>query len=186
MANDEEVRTVLGILASAYPGQFKVTEDSVLIYVATLADIPAPDLAMAARHHIATSKWPPTVAELREAHHALTKPATLTAMEAWGEVIQALRRVGSWGTPSWSSPLVEATVNALGGWPSMCAMDIQDTPTVRAQFRDAYNALLGRTETDIRLLPDARAARHRLAPPRPISSVIAGMLPAETRGETCE
>ena len=160
MANEKQVRGLLRAISGAYP-TFELTDDRVSIYVKLLADLDAEALIAATQQHIATSKFPPTVAELREACASLTRPALPAWADAWGEVLDAIRRVGYLGRPSFSHPLITQAVHSMGGWKLLCAMEISETATQRAQFRDVYNAYASRATATANLLPDVRAAAER-------------------------
>ena len=160
MASEKQVRGLLRAISGAYP-TFELTDDRVSIYVKLLADLDAEALIAATQQHIATSKFPPTVAELREACASLTRPALPAWADAWGEVLEAIRRVGYLGRPSFSHPLITQAVQGMGGWKVMCQMEIGETSTWRAQFRDVYNAYASRATATANLLPDVRAAAER-------------------------
>ena len=160
MASEKQVRGLLRAISGAYP-TFELTDDRVSIYVKLLADLDAEALIAATQQHIATSKFPPTVAELREACASLTRPALPAWADAWGEVLEAIRRVGYLGQPSFSHPLITQAVQGMGGWKLLCAMEISETATQRAQFRDVYNAYASRATATANLLPDVRAAAER-------------------------
>ena len=160
MASEKQVRGLLRAISGAYP-TFELTDDRVSIYVKLLADLDAEALIAATQQHIATSKFPPTVAELREACASLTRPALPAWADAWGEVLDAIRRVGYLGRPSFSHPLITQAVHSMGGWKLLCAMEISETATQRAQFRDVYNAYASRATATANLLPDVRAAAER-------------------------
>lgn len=156
MADERHIRGLLRAISGAYP-MFELTNDRVSIYVKLLADLDNDALTAATQQHIATSKFPPTVAELREACSFLTRPALPSWSDAWAEVLDCIRRVGYLGQPSFSHPLIAQAVQGLGGWQTMCQMEISETATWRAQFRDTFNAYASRAERDAALLPAARA-----------------------------
>jgi len=171
MASEKQVRGLLRAISGAYP-TFELTDDRVSIYVKLLADLDAEALIAACQQHIATSKFPPTVAELREACASLTRPALPAWADAWGEVLEAIRRVGYLGQPSFSHPLITQAVHSMGGWKLLCAMEISETATQRAQFRDMYNAYATRAARDADLLPAARAiAAQHGALPAPVTEM---------------
>lgn len=165
MASEGQIRGLLRAISGAYSG-FELTDDRVKIYVKLLVDLDADALIAATQQHIATNKFPPTVAELREACSYLTRPALPTWADAWDEVLTAIRRVGYMGQPSFSHPLIEQTVQGMGGWKVMCQMEISETATWRAQFRDTFSAYASRETRAADLLPAARAiaAQHGALP----------------------
>src|SRR5215218_257481 len=93
-------------LVSAYPNT-QVTVETIAVYDRLLTDIPPTDLQTVVDQCIATSRFLPTVAEIRDKWHALT--VTLgqpSSAEAWGEVLKEIRRVGWIGVPEFSNPLI--------------------------------------------------------------------------------
>ena len=168
MATVEQVTALLGVIAAAHPDRFEITDERIDVYADLLADVPFDALKAATRQHLATSPHPPTVAELRKGAQAVTAPALPDWGEAWREMLDEIGRVGSYGTPSWSSPLVAEAVRQFGPWREVCAMEIADTGTHRAQFRQVYEALSARVQRTTALLPDVRAlAVERGALPAP-------------------
>lgn len=158
MADTTPIKGILKAISAAYPS-FELTEDRVSVYGKLLADIPATALAAAIQQHIATSKYPPTIAELREAASVVTCAQLPTVADAWDEVMTAIKTRGSWHEPVFSHDLITKTVAGMGGWQVMCTMPVDETATWRAQFRDMFNAYASRAEADARLLPNVRALR---------------------------
>lgn len=61
--------------------------------------------------------------------------------EAWREVLEGVRKFGSYVRPEWSSEHVSALVHALGGLRAICMMQESQMPTIRAQARDMWAAI---------------------------------------------
>lgn len=158
MAKPSEVGEVILLLKSAYPRQ-PVTQSTLDVYQLMLADIDVDLLRRAAHHHVATSQYFPSIAELRaEASGGKDLP---TAEEAWGEVCAAVRRVGRYRLPpTFSHPLIHDAVSAIG-WNT-----ITDSETVgveRAHFFRIFEAFANRLSRDraIAGTPLARAAEPK-------------------------
>lgn len=147
------IAPILKQLFAAYPNNH-ATEGTVAIYLRLLADIDPADLQTCVDQAIAECKFLPTVAELRERYHLLTRTLNqLAPAEAWGLVQAELKRVGSWGSPKFDDPLVAQVVRSMG-WINLCQ---SDQPGVdRAQFMRMYEQIMGRREQIDRLLPQAR------------------------------
>ncbi len=96
-----------------------------------------------------------------------TRPA-LDPAEAWEAVCAERRRVGSWRAPEFSDPLISRAVESVGGWLAVCATEMQDEGTLRAQFRDIFTAFARR---------DAREANLDALPgsPRSLAALGAGL-----------
>ena len=180
MATIEQVTALLGVIAAAHPDRFEITDERIDVYADLLADLDITDLKAATRQHLATSPHPPTIADLRRGCAQVSAPAMPAWGEAWRELLDQIGRVGSYGTPSWSSPVVAEAVRRFGPWRELCAMEIDDTATHRAQFRDMYNAVAHRARETAALLPDVRAlAVERGALPAPVGDVPALPAPDE-------
>jgi hypothetical protein len=146
------VNGVLKQLFTAYPNT-QVSEQTVITYVRLLKDIPEDELQAIVDQAIATSKFLPTIAEIRDMRHGLQNFEQLTYVEAWDTVVKEIRRIGSYGAPQFQDPITARVVKSMG-WRELC---MSENPGIdRAQFRDMYNALLNRQERDQKLLPQAR------------------------------
>lgn len=65
MATESEIGSTLAFLAATYP-RYQLTKDTVRAYAMGLDDIPAAALEVGARELAKSSKWFPTLSELRE------------------------------------------------------------------------------------------------------------------------
>ncbi len=144
LATRTEVIRVLAVLSAAYPkeaaayGEKTVTGE---LYIRLLRDIPGEWLEAGALQHISTSTWFPLVAELRKAAFALQEAASPLpdAYAAWAEVQNLIPGVTHLGTPTFSHPLIQATVDVFG-WQRLCLSE--DVISDRSHFIRAYNARL--------------------------------------------
>ena len=76
---------------------------------------------------------------------ALTR-ALPTAAEAYGEVQRAIVKIGSYGCPQFSIPIIRKTVDSIG-WRNLC---LSETPGVeRGQFMRMYEAFLAREKDNV-------------------------------------
>ena len=162
MADQQTIAKVLVILTAAYPRQ-ATTKETAMVYADLLADIPDGLLLVAAKHHAASSKWFPSIAELREAAGQIRARASglPSPAEAMAEVMAQVAAVGYYGSPHFSSPLVRRALDALGGWRAFCAS--VEGMADRAHFLRIYGDLLQRREQADGLLPAVRAEVERLA-----------------------
>lgn len=130
-----------------------------------LSDLPATALASAARRAVLEQKYPtlPMPGVLREHALALMLPPALQAMEAWELVLRAVNRYGYANEQRALAtlPTLAAHTAQAMGWQSLCDASVEQLPTVRAQFRDAYNQLAQRQEREA--LPPARYQRQTAA-----------------------
>lgn len=132
------------------------------IWKQLLADVDAELLRAAALQHIASCKFFPTVADLREIALDLIHTGEITADEAWGEVTRAFHHPGCYGIPEWSIPLIAAIVKDMD-WQKLCMSECPEAD--RARFIDAYKARRQRATKDERLLPQVREVAAQLKSP---------------------
>lgn len=170
MDNKTEIYKVLNLLKVAYayierdrsPAQL---EQMVKLYCELLADVPPGELRAAALQHIAQSKFFPTVAELREVVHDMHRVAdnTPTWEAAWNEMLGEIRRVGymAWADTKFSTDHIRTTARTF--WRDACLADLDYLPTIRAQFRDCYNAKARRAEDERARLPVTNQIIRNLA-----------------------
>lgn len=143
-----EIKTLqaLAFLQLAYTRD--LSEEQLDFYVEMLRDIDPAILETAVRKLIQTSKFLPTIAEIRSAAATLEGLACgtaeqLDADEAWGQVQRAIHSVGYYARPEFDSEALMETVDSLG-WQEICQTPVEDTPILRAQFRRAYEQNLAR------------------------------------------
>lgn len=108
-----EVVRVVELLQGAYPRQ-EIPKSTLSVYVMALADLDVEDCLRAVTRHVQTSKWFPTIAEIRElVAEAITE---LPEPEfAWREVREALGRdTAGQPVPAWSCPEIREAVAVLG------------------------------------------------------------------------
>jgi hypothetical protein len=157
MADEKDIAGVVAMLGAAYPN-FAPTEHTVEVYFQTLRDLPADLLKMAALHAISEAgrKFAPSVGELRLAAAEIQRRAANipTSYQAWQELIEAIRLVGSYRpAPEFSHPLVGESVRALG-WRNLCVSE--NLAADRARFIAAYEQFQQRAEADSMMLPVVR------------------------------
>lgn len=156
MATSIDIAQVIGIISAAYPN-FNPTELTAEVYYQTLSDIPSEELKAATIHCIAEAgrKFAPSVGELRGAVAELRGMSSNmpSSFQAWQEVLQQVGAVGSYGTPSFSHPLVKRAVDALG-WKNICLSE--DATADRARFIQCYEQLRERTQNEEMLIPEVR------------------------------
>jgi len=158
----------------------KPSKQTIEVYYEMLKDLPF-DLAFAAaKKVIAQDEYPvlPTIGKLRKAAQDLCYMDKLSAPEAWGRVLQAVRRHGSYGEEEALQELPPeiALVVKWMGWREICFSNSPDV--VRAQFMRMYETqILRQKEIDFLpegvkvllkdvgdklKLPDGKASRGRL------------------------
>lgn len=167
-----ETTRLLAMMRGYWPRQ-AVTEEVVMAYSEMLADLSWAAASMAVKELAATSQWWPAISEIRGVVARLqVSPAT--SGDAWAEVCQAVRNVGRYKVPEWSSPAVERAVDAVGGWQVIC--DSEMLAAERKCFLAAYEAATQRElhEVQVRGVLPAPEERRRIArgEARPVGDLL--------------
>ena len=149
--NRTETAQLLTLIAETYNQKFELSESKVEAWHSLLQDLDWPLAQAAVKRHILTSKWPPTVAEIREASVEMSQPPRLTALEAWGRVLDAIRVYG-WPREAEAleamGPEVAAVVRRFG-WMELCMAEKADV--IRGQFTRLWEQQAGREQTTAQL-----------------------------------
>ena len=156
--SDDEFMAIATAIKGLYPKAGILDTDIQLsIWARVARDIPAGVGEQFVVDWAMTSKFPPTLADFNK--YAVDKllPPMKDAMEAWGDVLKAVSRFGYDRQREALDSLDEISASVVGsmGWYSICMSEIDDLPTLRAQFRNAYEARAKvaerkRTETGIK------------------------------------
>lgn len=127
--NREQATEVLAMIKIAYQNTYKnLTKNDannmILLYQSIFAEENAEAVKLAVKAHIATSKWSPTVADIRELIHASVQ---ITADAAWGQIMTAIKKFGQYqeceAIASMSADV--ATVCKRLGYKTLCQSNSQ-------------------------------------------------------------
>lgn len=154
-----EATRLIQRLASMHP-RVSIPPETIAGYAEALEDL-ALDVATAAVNEaIATLKFFPSVAELRDIA-ARRRSSMPTAADAWSEVTRAFGAVGRYRTPRFSHPAIERVVDAMG-WVTLC--DSDNVEATRAHFLRMYAETADRVVREVNVQPmlDAASERKRL------------------------
>jgi len=135
----KEIVTLLSMATANFPStQKQDLTATLMLWEKALSDIPYQVAENAVIKVLATSKFFPTIAEIREAATQLRQPRKIDAMEAWGQIMTAVRRYGSYRESEGvaSLPADIAKMVERFTWREICTNDNPDT--LRAQFRMAW------------------------------------------------
>jgi len=107
---------------------------------AILGDLPFPVVLEATQAILALQEIPtcPAVGKIRREAVARMGPPRPTAAEAWASVEREIRRVGSYGRPTFEDPVTARVVHAIG-WTTLCASE--DIGVERGHFLRLYQEL---------------------------------------------
>lgn len=62
------------------------------------------------------------------------------ALMAWNKVQEAVSRAGSYRSVCFDDPIINRCLLDMGGWPELCAKQIDELPFVERNFCDRYRA----------------------------------------------
>ena len=151
-----DVLGLLTILQANYPRFYAdMTPESLKICADTwtvmLSDTSLEIATLALQRLIATSKFPPTIAELRESISAVRNPQLPDSGEAWGEVLEAIRLYGYYRPEEALSSLREPVREAVRrmGWRDLCMSE--NGMADRAHFLRIYETMEKRINEDRQL-----------------------------------
>ncbi|MFE8704111.1 replicative helicase loader/inhibitor [Cytobacillus sp. FJAT-54145] len=138
--NRKEIINLLAIATANFPNmQEKDMKPTAILWEKALSDIDYPTAEKALLKVLSTSKFFPTIAELREAIAQITQPVSIDAMEAWGLIGQAIRKYGYYQQKEAMESLPDEVVEMVKRftWRELCLSENVDT--LRAQFRMAWD-----------------------------------------------
>lgn len=128
---------LVAVLLAGFP-QARVTDATSALYERMLLDLDVLAAHAAVERLLATEKWLPPIAAIREATLAIALGERRPGGEAWGDVLREIRRVGVNRAPAFEDDLVEKAVHALG-WRELC---LSESPVAdRARFIELYDQL---------------------------------------------
>lgn len=151
----KEFATFAAALKTYYPREQLLPNNQAMeLWFRQLQDIPYEVAEAGLNKWVATNKWSPSIADIREMATNIVDGDIPAWGEAWEQVIRAIRTHGYYRvseTLEMLDPLTKKVVEQMGGVRKLC---MSDTPDVdRANFRMMYETLAKRQHED-RLLPD--------------------------------
>lgn len=151
-----EVAKILAVLAASYP-KFEVDDLKVKVWHEMLCDLEYSVVNIAIKKLIMQNTFPPAIAEVRKAVTEITNPKCLTAAEAWGEVLRAVKNYGHYRAKEAIASLSPTTAQVVKyiGWDEICLSE--EPEIIRAHFLKMYDQIVAR-EQERQLLPPAMQA----------------------------
>lgn len=119
---------LVGIIVTAYPNFDKFRDASAIeatvnLWAAMFAEDSAAVVGLAVKKHISVSKWPPSVADLREIITEMQHPELIPPDEAWGAVSDLLSSAGSHVSDPYAClPALVARAAEIIGWHNLYEM----------------------------------------------------------------
>lgn len=127
-----------------------------------LGDLDYHICGLAIKSYMATGKFPPTIADIREKYAEISQRRTESWDEAWGTVLMAIRKYGYPREEEALESLSERTRNVVKrfGWQNLCASEKIEVE--RSNFRDAYNTEAKRDKVTSVIPPQIKAESMEL------------------------
>ena len=167
MTRDETI-TLIQMLIVMYPAH-KVAADplTVAVWHEMLEDLPADVVSVAVRRMCATLRFPPSIADIRQAVTDAVRDAAGVpiAGEAWARVSKAMSRWGYHRPEQARADLGEdiwRAVEMVGGWCDVC---MGERAVLSAQFERRYNAMIEQRSKLLQIPASVREDMARLAEP---------------------
>jgi hypothetical protein len=66
--------------------------------------------------------------------------AEVRAEIVWNAVLSAISKYSSWSSVDFGDPTVHRIIRSLGGWPEVCAWEIDQLPFIERRFKASYIA----------------------------------------------
>lgn len=156
-----EIAELFGVICAYWPKHSdafaKAGAPEVNAWHSMLGDYDAGIVHVAFKKYAALNTWPPSPNEILTAVAEIQHPEdNLGADEAWGMVLQAIRKFGynNESAALESLPqMVAETVKSMG-WLELCMSE--NAAVDRGQFRKAYEARAQRKKTDHQLPPSLK------------------------------
>lgn len=137
--NKNEFVKIADAIRTYYPrDNVMPNKQAMALWYEELKDLPYEVVVMSLRKHVNTSKWSPTIADLRRGASTITTESTDWG-KGWDECQRAIRKFGFYREKEAMesmSELTRQTVKRLG-WQSLCMSENQMAD--RANFRDVFN-----------------------------------------------
>ena len=168
-----EVAKLVAVLIAAFPST-KASGDTSKIYERMLRDLDCEQAGAAVQRLLASAKFMPTIAEIREAVLVSERGPKRAGGDAWGDVLAAVHRFGSYRTPTFTDPTVAHAVAALG-WSEICLSENQAAD--RARFIELYDKLQATERAELQVPADVRRLPHvREQRALPIESALKSLI----------
>lgn len=137
--NKKEFAIFASALRTYYPKEkILPNEQAMVLWYEQVQDIPYKAAEIALQRWVATNKWSPSIADLREQVATLAQGESKSWGEAWGEVLRAVARYGSYCEAEALESLDGLTSKVVKrlGYKSICMSE--NIANERASFRMIY------------------------------------------------
>lgn len=144
----KEFRVLAMALQTYYPReQLLPNQQAMELWYRELCDIPYPVAEMALRKWVATNKWPPTIADIREITAGIVNGDPLTWGESWERALRAVKKYGSYNQGAALDsldPLTRKCVESIG-YMDLCMSE--NIMVERAHYQRLFEVFSKREQT---------------------------------------
>lgn len=155
----QEFATFAMALRTYYPKEnILPNKEAMALWYREIQDIPFPVAEAALRKWVATNKWSPSIAEIREMTTNIQSGEQLTWGEAWEKALRAVRKYGSYGKREALAsldPLTRKCVENIG-FMDLCMSE--NIMVERAHFQRIYEIYAKRERTSQQIAPALQQA----------------------------
>ena len=148
----KEFSIIAAAMRTYYPKENLLpSNESMELWYRELSDIPYNVAEAGLRKWVATNKWSPTIADMREFATTVQIGDIPEWGEGWEQVLMAIRRYGSYRIPEATEsfdPITRRCVERLG-FRNICMSE--NIAVDRANFRDMYKQMAERQRKDAQL-----------------------------------
>ena len=157
-----EVAKLLAVLAAAFP-RFEVDDLKVQVWHEMLGDLDYDVANIAIKKIIILNTFPPAIAEVRKTAIEISNSINITAAEAWGEVIRAVKKYGHYRAKEAIASMSPATAQVVRciGWSEICLTE--EPGVIRAHFLKMYDQIAAREQEKQLLSPTMQTEIKKLA-----------------------
>lgn len=151
----EEFLIISRAIRAVYPNML-ADDGAKDVWFSMLSDLPYTQVSVALQTHMMTSKFPPTIADLRVNH---AERHSLTDLEAWSMVRKAIRN-GSYGAEEEFDQLPEIVQRAVGAASNLRQWAQSDSgmlETIEAHFLKSFRIQRDRATQDAQISPAVKA-----------------------------
>lgn len=150
--NEKEFLAISSVIKAAYPNQgIMPSKESLDVWYGMLKDLDYVPVRNAVQEIIATSKYAPSIAEIREKATQRVTEQVPEWGDAWEEVLKAIRRHGYMQELDALNSMSEITRRCVKrlGWQNICMSE--NITADRANFRTIYEKEMQSKRTEMQI-----------------------------------
>lgn len=155
----KEFAKMAAAMRAYYPREKILPDDASRdLWYKHLEDIPYETAVVALNKWVAVNKWPPTIADIREAALEVSTDAIPDWSEAWETVLNAIRRFGPYRQTEAMESLDDMTRTVVRRLGFMTLCSSENVAADRANFRTIYQIMAERKRREAQLPEPLRLA----------------------------